>query len=168
MSRLRIAGVLSALAALALAATVVWRETGAPPPPGAVAERVAPPPPRTGSAAPPGRAVREAAPQPGAPPAEVAPEEMHRYVVDRLAAILPEPRTRAERERLADLIFEAGGARGARGEPPAIAREIELRIAEEFQQLAGMRLGDAVSRLTPPEAGGVRPPRPPSESGAAP
>ncbi len=151
---------LALLAAVAFAAALLVRGKTPPPEPPGSALRVEPLPPDSGvEPLPVPMPAEQPAPPRDASSDPVPPEAMRAYVVERLDAILPESHTLAERERLADLILEAAGARLDRGEPPAVAREIELAIAEEFEALAGMRLGDAVSLLTPPEQGAARPPR---------
>jgi hypothetical protein len=116
--------------ALGLALLLLWLGSGREPAPAGPA-RVAGP-------------GREA---PAAPPRQARDAE-RALLVTELSRALPGARSAAELERLAGLLLEARDA-GA-GEPPEIAREIRLRIAEEFERLAGEPLGDVASRIATP------------------
>jgi hypothetical protein len=74
----------------------------------------------------------------------------------QLARALPDSLSAADLQRLAELLLEARDPR--RDEPPRVEREIQARIAEEFERIAGEPMGTVTSRLSTPSDSAPRPP----------
>ncbi len=87
-------------------------------------------------------------------------------LADQLARVLPETLSVAELQRLAELLLEARDLRV--DEPPRIEREIQMRIAEEFERIAGEPIGTVASRLSTPFDTAPRSPRVPDPPDSTP
>jgi hypothetical protein len=90
----------------------------------------------------------------------------HTLLAAQLARALPDSLSAAELQRLAELLLEARDQRG--NEPPRIEREIQVRIAEEFERIAGEPMGTVASRLSTPFDTAPRPPREPDPPASTP
>ena len=157
---------------LALAAVAVLLTLGVP------RERTAPAPAEAPGARAPGApdAIRGAAaraPAGGASPgpsparAPVAPDASraeHELLVEALVGLALEREdgsrvARRDLVRVAELLLERRGLAFS-GEPPAIARDVRLRVDEEVRRLAGIPPGELVARLPSPPGLAPRHPQP--------